>query len=507
MPQLAISPNLDSNWNPIVHVLRGHTDQVSCCAYSHDGQYVASGSYDYLVRIWDAKTGKIKHVFQAFRNFIHHVALSSRGLIAVSNRDSIDIWNFDNGYCQQATSSTTLDDVSGGAVSCISFSNNGRRLAAAVDEQIKIWDMSTYTIIVSQEVAYQKSPISGLAFSKNDALLALASGNRISLWKLTEEPAQSVNNEVVDGAVNAEGKPIGNSLRLGKKKFFFLPKYLGLAFHVAFSPNSKYIATIAGDVIYIWDLRSRKRPSILIGHESGVNAIAFSPDASCLASASGDGTVRIWEAPWDDEHKQAQLILRGHSSEVYNLSFSPLDSDKYIVSCSADQTLCIWDYSRHEVKTAAGASIEVGGEVDQQVSGHKKPISCLALSIDGKIVASGSTDGLICLWDEDIGSFRGQIREHRKEIISLEFSHDSWYLLSSAQDRTVRVWDVTNGLQLLLIRHTDWVRSAIFSPDGKFVASGCDDSMVRVWDMQHLVDERNNEENNDTINYNYTHKL
>ncbi|KAM0464224.1 hypothetical protein ACHAPV_002776 [Trichoderma viride] len=406
-----------------------------------------------------------------------------------------------------ATSSTTLDDVSGGAVSCISFSNNGRRLAAAVDEQIKIWDMSTYTIIVSQEVAYQKSPISGLAFSKNDALLALASGNRISLWKLTEEPAQSVNNEVVDGAVNAEGKPIGNSLRLGKKKFFFLPKYLGLAFHVAFSPNSKYIATIAGDVIYIWDLRSRKRPSILIGHESGVNAIAFSPDASCLASASGDGTVRIWEAPWDDEHKQAQLILRGHSSEVYNLSFSPLDSDKYIVSCSADQTLCIWDYSRHEVKTAAGASIEVGGEVDQQVSGHKKPISCLALSIDGKIVASGSTDGLICLWDEDIGSFRGQIREHRKEIISLEFSHDSWYLLSSAQDRTVRVWDVTNGLQLLLIRHTDWVRSAIFSPDGKFVASGCDDSMVRVWDMQHLVDERNNEENNDTINYNYTHKL
>lgn len=83
---------------------------------------------------------------------------------------------------------------------------------------------------------------------------------------------------------------------------------------VAFSPNSRYVAVGSGNVVCIWDLQSYKEPSILSEDEHDIETIAFSPDGSVIASASRDGTIRIWEAPWGDEHKKARLVMRRHPS-------------------------------------------------------------------------------------------------------------------------------------------------------------------------------------------------
>ena len=159
--------------------------------------------------------------------------------------------------------------------------------------------------------------------------------------------------------------------------------------------------------------------------------------------------------------------LTGHTLIVSDVVFSP--DGQIIASGSYDGTIHLWD-------TDIGIHLCT-------LTGHTSIINSVSFSPDGKILASGSWDKTIRLWDVATGKQLDTLIGHTGSIECVLFSSDGKILASGSRDKTIRLWDVATGKHLHTVRHTDMVWDVSFSPDGKTLASGSWDKTIRLWDV------------------------
>ena len=161
--------------------------------------------------------------------------------------------------------------------------------------------------------------------------------------------------------------------------------------------------------------------------------------------------------------------LRGHSDDVNWLALSP--DGRQIASAGGDETVKIWDMA-------------TGSEV-RTLRGHSASLEAVAFSPDGKRIASGADDGVIKIWDAASGAELKTLRGHRGWIGSIAFSPDGRYMASSGRDAIVRVWDATEGVEVMMLRgHARRLWEVAYSPNGKFIVSGSNDGTIKMWDAQ-----------------------
>ncbi|KAF5023310.1 hypothetical protein F66182_4618 [Fusarium sp. NRRL 66182] len=215
---------------------------------------------------------------------------------------------------------------------------------------------------------------------------------------------------------------------------------------------------------------------VLHGHSKPVSQVRISPDGRFIASASADATVKIWDAA-TGEHMDT---LVGHIAGVSCLAWTP-DSNT-IASGSDDKAIRLWDRVTGRPKTTTRKS--VAGQDMAPLKGHHNYIHCLAFSPKGNILASGSYDEAVFLWDVRAGRLMRSLPAHSDPVSGIDFCRDGTLVVSCSTDGLIRIWDTSTGQCLRTLVHEDnpAVANVCFAPNGRFVLAFNLDNCIRLWD-------------------------
>ncbi|MBD1804663.1 hypothetical protein H6F98_04130 [Microcoleus sp. FACHB-SPT15] len=226
---------------------------------------------------------------------------------------------------------------------------------------------------------------------------------------------------------------------------------------VCFSPNGQMLASASSDgTVKLWALDGTELQTFH-GHSDKVFTVNFSPDGQMLASAGDDCTVKLWAL----DGTEVQTFY-GHSDKVFTVSFSP--DGQMLASASLDTTVKLWRLDGTEVQTFCG---------------HSASVSSVSFSPDGQVLASASFDRTIKLWRLDgtpVQTLRGQSR-----FFDISFSPDGQMLAAASSNRTIKVWRLDGTQVQTLQGHGDKVYRISFSPDGQMLASASLDTTVKLW--------------------------
>ncbi|RKU24003.1 hypothetical protein C6503_01930 [Candidatus Poribacteria bacterium] len=222
-----------------------------------------------------------------------------------------------------------------------------------------------------------------------------------------------------------------------------------------------------GNITY-WDVDTHKKVLDIVTELSSYDAVAVSKDGSTFAAGDRHGTIRLWNATM--EHQFEDWGDDPEDQDILALAFS--SDRKILASGSEDKAVRLWDTEKR-LKIAT-------------LKGHEASVTALAFSPDGKTIATGDAGKVIKLWDVDTQRERTTLKGHTSGICTLTFTLDGKILASGSYDGTIRFWNPDTGQKHLTFTagHTEWVKAVAFAENGITLATAAFTGVVEVWNLK-----------------------
>ncbi len=409
-------------------------------AYSPDGKWLASARHE-EIKIWDPTSGKEVRTLHGHTRPVTGLSFNAESTrLASSGADeTVRIWN--------PTRSEALFVFRGhiGDVVTVSFRPDGKFVASGgVDETVRIWNA------MAPQGARQ---IPGTG-SANASVAMSPDGRSIACWR---ERGSRLPLVLVDAATGRELRELRSAVEFGR-----------LGGSVAFSPDSKLLASAFQKQVQIWDAATGQERAHFAGVADNYGrGLAFSPDGARLAFTAAKNSVEVWDIR---DHKRL-ATYEGHTSTVTAIDFSP--DGRRVASGGAAPgypqrgEARIWD-------AATGREI-------CKLPAHGTFVTSVAFSRDGKRLVTGNWDATVRIWDAENGQQLQLLRGHTSYVWSVAFNPAGTRLVTTGFDGTTKLWAWPSGEEVLTLSVQDGGQWAAFVGDGNMVATA-NTFGVTVWD-------------------------
>jgi periodic tryptophan protein 2 len=484
--QIWQTPNAKREFNPLVlnRTIIGHFDETTCLDWSRDSRSLAIGSKDLSARVYYRITSKFMAMsvlgghrdeiigvyFGTHNNEVYTIAgdggvfswkyEQDKSLTNVKKRKTTSVakGNHEDGdyvSSSDGEGENSSDDSDDSSSSDVDGEEEDDGVQQTEAEKLKLVSKTgqrkgQWQLVERQLVRDNQGEVSCTAFNKTTGILVLGFANGV--FGLYEMP----------GCTNIHRLSVSNSALNA----------------ININSTGEWLAIGAAELgqLLVWEWKSESYVLKQQGHLYGLNALDFSPEGQFIATGGEDGKVKVWNVL----SGFCVVTFKEHIAPVTGVKFIGQGQGKAVLSSSLDGTVRAHDLLRYKnfrtlsaptsvqfTSLAADPSGEVvcAGSLDpfqiyvwalqtgkllEVLSGHEGPIACLAFSAQTSVLASGSWDGTLKLWDvyqnHCIETF-----EHGCDILAVAFRPDGKEVCCSATNGNIYFWDVDGGEQVALI--------------------------------------------------------
>jgi WD40 repeat protein len=482
-------------------VLRGHEGPLRDVRFSPDGTLLVTASADHTARLWSAADGMVRGRLEGHRRAVEALGFSPDGrrVYTGSFDGTIRVWDV------ASARSCGLIDPGLGAIIAMAVAPDGRTVAISASQQPKMptnWItrmIDTRTGQTTGELIGHGLVVQAIALAPDSARIATASADgTVKIWDCaTRSCTATIDRHRTD------------------------------VLSVCFAPDGQRLATAALDgSVGVWDVESGSLIVMIKDIALPSNCVAFSPDGGAVLIGTGNEIVIC-----DALDGRARGRLAGHEGKIVGLVFSA--DGETLASASRDGTVRLWDYKdgtgRRRATAEAAAEARVRGALETLTGNPDTPL-CLAYSPEGVLFAGGQS-GAIVAWDSKGRTVDLALPNVGEPVRNLVCLSDRQTLVAGIE-HAIRVWDLPTGREwpglegsriregvwwglastpdgrlllagkgyagapgevvgwhsgqrqpaLKLGGHEDYVRTVACSADGRTLISGGGDEVVRLWD-------------------------
>jgi WD40 repeat protein len=456
--------------------LAGHTAPLASVAVSPSGEYVVTGSYDSTARLWETGTGKLVAILKGHTGVVHNVAFNPQGNLILTGGQRVrsteaasdaeiplpqDVKRDEDApddhsvrlYKLDGTQENVLEGHRGDISSATFGANGGMIVTASADGTVRVWDSESGEQIAIFSPPGGQGQNSAVLSPDNDFLLAAGADRTAEIWRI-----DSIFARAMWQAHKTQG------------------------FITSLLVHGQTLATSGQDGVRLWDVTSgASKPGGLSLEEANytyASAISPSGDVVVTGSLGQQKSAEDFSAHvWDAKSQKPITALVGHKSAVIHIVYSPDGS--FVATIDRQKTVKIW-------QTSDWRLVNSFPNAKQNAERSTIGISDVAFSRDGRLFAMAFRTGYVQVWDLAGNNPITTIQIHDGPIYSIAFNSEvsDPLLVTTGADKKARVCALSGKCLQTFQAPDGSLRTAELSHDGRLLLTVGSDGVARVWEME-----------------------